>query len=136
MFKKSKICEVFNIHNNIKISQLPAEQWRIYGKYILHHNTIASPLPLLLERGEHRWRIELEDKAKVVPSVWWTESLPGYLFCTANAIGWTQPVYLEQMVELNQSIWNKRLNSDGLFGINDWTQPFVPSRCDDLCLVF
>ena len=29
----------------------------------------------------HRRRIELEDKAKVVPSDWGTESLPRLLFC-------------------------------------------------------
>ena len=57
----------------------------------------------------HRRRIELEDKANVVPSVWGTESLQRWLFFPAN--GWTQPVYLEQTVEHSRSIWNKLLNS-------------------------
>ena len=55
-----------------------------------------------------RIRIELEDKAKAVPSVWGTESMPRYLFFPAN--GRTQPAYLEQRVELSRSIWNNRLN--------------------------
>ena len=59
----------------------------------------------------HRRRIELEDKAKVVPSVLGTESLPRKLFCLANDL--TQLVYLEETVELNRP----------------------PNRRDDLCLV-
>ena len=48
--------------------------------------------------AQHRRRIELEDKAKVVASVWGTESLPRWLFCLS------------------------------LFGTNGRVQPFIPNR--------
>ena len=40
----------------------------------------------------HRRRIDLEDKAKVVASDWWTESLLRQLFCFGlfETNGWTQ----------------------------------------------
>ena len=66
----------------------------------------------------HRRRIELEDKAKVVPSVW------GQNPCRASCLACFAP----QTVELSRSIWNKLLNSAGLFVINSWTQLFVSKR--------
>ena len=40
--------------------------------------TIEDPMVVA---GMHRRRIELEDKEKVMASVWGTDSLPRYLFC-------------------------------------------------------
>ena len=72
-------------------------------------------VPKTVVRCKHRRRIELEDNAKVVLSVWRQNP------CRTS-------YFAPQTVELSQSIWNKWLNSAGLFGINGWTQLFVPNR--------
>ena len=83
--------------------------------------------------------MELEDKAKVVASVWGAEFVQ---FPAALAV-------------LPRSIWKKRLNSAGLFGKKLLNQPCLskllrqnskrgkelnkfcpPNRRDDLCLAF
>ena len=66
-----------------------------------------------IEAFNHRRSIELEYKAKFVPSVWGKESLPRLLFCLSlfGTNGWVQPFIPNKPAEFNRLFQIDRLSS-------------------------